>query len=90
MPDRQIKGKQTTAEQKESATKQETTETTIPSEASSLAGMFLVHQMQKGREIEIPSLGIKIGQSKSQSSSSKELDSTKEKEVSPKNTNTSS
>lgn len=29
--------------------------------ASSLAGMFLEKQVRKGREIEIPSLGIKIG-----------------------------
>jgi hypothetical protein len=38
-----------------------TSESTASSVASSLAGMFLEKQIRKGREIEIPSLGIIIG-----------------------------
>jgi len=39
----------------------ETTVSTVSFVASSLAGFFLEENVKQGREIEIPSLGIKIG-----------------------------
>jgi hypothetical protein len=81
---------QSTAEHEEPRTKQETSEATVPTVASSLAGMFLEHQVRKGREIEIPSLGIKVGKPKSQSMKSKGHDNANGNEEPPNHASASS
>lgn len=84
MADEKIEGDQSTKERMESAKKQEDVEATISTVASSLAAMLLEHQVKKGREIEIPSLGIKVGKAKpNESRSSKEHDRTNRKEEPP-------
>jgi hypothetical protein len=64
MVDGKTEGDQSTTERKESTTKHKEVEATVPMVASSLAGMFLELQVKKGREIEIPSLKIKVGKPK--------------------------
>ncbi len=61
MADEKADGKESTTDRKEPITTNEAIVSTVSSVASSLAGMFLEKQVRKGREIEIPSLGIKIG-----------------------------
>ena len=64
MADGKTEGDQSTAKPKESTVKHEEVEASVPTVASSLAGVFLEIQVKKGREIEIPSLGIKVGKLK--------------------------
>ncbi len=52
---------QTRRDRNEAIVTHGTSASTASSVASSLAGLFLEQQVRKGREIEIPSLGIKIG-----------------------------
>jgi hypothetical protein len=89
MSDGKTEGDQSTTERKEPETKQEIAEATVSTVASSLAGMFLEHQVRKGREIEIPSLGIKVGKVKHQSTKSKGHGNTNGKEEPPKHASAS-
>lgn len=84
MADGKTEGDQPTTERTESAKKQEDVEATVSTVASSLAAMLLEHQVKKGREIEIPSLGIKVGKAKPEESRrSKEHDRANRKEEPP-------
>jgi hypothetical protein len=84
MADGKTEGDQSTAERKESTTKHEEVDATVSTVASSLAAMLLEHQVKKGREIEIPSLGIKVGKAKpNEPRSFKEHDRAKRKEEPP-------
>lgn len=81
--------KSTTGHQK-SLAKREEIHPTTPSVASSLAGMFLEQQVNKGREIEIPSLGIKVGKSKPDESPGSEKHDYKTEKKETSKTNDSS
>lgn len=59
-------------------------EVTASSVASGLAGIFLEHNVRKGREIEFPSLGITIGKSNlREANGSNSFDESDDKEQPP-------
>ncbi len=89
MADGKTEGGQPTTDRKESTTEQETVEATVPTVASSLAGMFLEHQIRKGRVIEIPSLKIRIKVEKAKPESMNSKEHGKGKEEPPKHTGSS-
>ena len=89
MSDGKTEGDQSTTERKESTAKQETAEATVSSVASSIAGMVLERQVRKGREIEIPSLGITVGKAKPKPANSQGHDNANGKEEPPKHSSAS-
>jgi len=88
MADEKTNGKEPTKDLDETIV---THQTSASSVASNLAGMFLVKQVRKGREVEIPSLGIIIGKENlREANGSKSLDKSDDKEHPQDKPNTSS
>ena len=87
MADEKTDGKEQLRDRNEAAVTHETSASIASPVASSLAGLFLEKQVRKGREIEIPSLGIKIGKANlRQGNGSKSHDNSDDKEQPPKPT----